>query len=905
MLTNATTLDKAIFCGNSIFVDMFVYETINPEELFNIIHTANLITFDTKRYEDGPGKLYKTERDLLMAYKYQWVDLFGTFVSEWYLAKHGWGRVNPKQYLSMSIFHRPTRHTLCNQYLVDLDLVNCHYEIVLSKLKELDMPCTHIERYCADVAKYRKEIAQYYNVSKDTAKQLFIRLIYGGTVNGWLKDNHLETHLVPEIVENISNELEDLIDVVWQGNQHIYTDIIDSDPTFFNGKTPSKKKRTIMAFWCQSIERYIQEQCIMHLVRTHNCLQKYFIPCQDGFMMRKEDYKPEYVDQLNTYIRDSLGMISRFIEKPFNERYIVHSPSMEHIYRPFNLLNAEDAQFAQYMIEVGFKYSDIISTGEDKIFEAYQYNGVYWESLPLHNGEFHKGRFDFLQSWCENKILLINRIHSHYYSKEIATLMDGINMEDTDLKDVLKTLQKELTKLNNDRSATQEQIDSKKNQIKGLTLMANVGKTIEKMNAHIKNLSKNGLRKNIIEIYLSKLHRSNIKWDANPELFAFENCIMDLSTGQFVQPRKEQYIKTSCGWAWDDEYPNSKVEKINTLVNSILPIESVRDYYLTYESTGLSGNKVQRVLINTGKGGNGKSILRELKNKVVGNYGMKIPNDVLCNSINGMGPNPVIANMSGKRSLYFSEPEDGKKIHSSTLKELTGDNTIVGRGLYSSKTEVIMIATLSGDCNTIPLFTDISEGSKQSMVRRLAVAPFITKAVTEDVYNASVDKTHLNIREDFAENTIWQDDHKQAYFHILLQAYQRFKTIKNVLDNLPEECKDRAMAHLNASCDIMSWINTELEPCDLETSKAWPLSVLYDRFKGNDRFKTYTKAEQRRYSRKYFIDLLQSANELKNNILKRDKRHGGVQLKTDCLIGYRFRSYGIIEDEDDERNFDT
>jgi hypothetical protein len=98
----------------------------------------------------------------------------------------------------------------------------------------------------------------------------------------------------------------------------------------------------------------------------------------------------------------------------------------------------------------------------------------------------------------------------------------------------------------------------------------------------------------------------------------------------------------------------------------------------------------------------------------------------------------------------------------------------------------------------------------------------------------------------------------------------------------------------------MAWVNTELEPCDIEGSRAWPLTVLYEKFKGNDRFRTYTKAEQRKYSRKYFIDLLQSAPELKNNILGRKKRHAGVQLSADCLVGYRFISYGIVDDEVDE-----
>jgi hypothetical protein len=257
-ITNLTTLDKELFGSKSIFENIFVYENVIPEKLFNIIHTAPLIEFNTKRYQDGPGKLYKTEKDLLVAYQYQWVGVIEHFISEWYLAKHGWGRINPKNYLSMSVFHRPTRHTLCADKLVDLDFVNCHYEIVLEFLKQLNLPFEHIEKYCNEVTRYRLEIASFFNVSKDTAKQLFIRLIYGGSINGWLRDNNITSHKVPEIIENISDELEELIDVVWKGNQHIYNDIINSEHTYFEGKTLSQKQRTIMAFWCQSIERYLQ-----------------------------------------------------------------------------------------------------------------------------------------------------------------------------------------------------------------------------------------------------------------------------------------------------------------------------------------------------------------------------------------------------------------------------------------------------------------------------------------------------------------------------------------------------------------------------------------------------------------------------------------------------------------------
>jgi hypothetical protein len=103
MTTNITTLDKTIFGSSTIFENVNVYEYINPEELYNVIHTAKLIDFDGTRHEGGIGKIYKTEKDFLIAYQYLWNEPLGCFVSQWYLKKHGWGRDYPVDNMSISI----------------------------------------------------------------------------------------------------------------------------------------------------------------------------------------------------------------------------------------------------------------------------------------------------------------------------------------------------------------------------------------------------------------------------------------------------------------------------------------------------------------------------------------------------------------------------------------------------------------------------------------------------------------------------------------------------------------------------------------------------------------------------------------------------------------------------------
>ena len=838
------------------------------------------------------AKFYKTERDLLVAYQYQWINLNSIFVSQWNLPKHGWGRILPRDYLSMSVFHRPTRHTLCNKQLVDLDLVNCHFEIVLSYMKNLNMECEHIEKYCVNVSHYREEIMKFYGVSKDAAKGLFIRLIYGGSLVGWKLEHAISTFEDPDILVDIAQELQEFMDVVWDNNQHIYKDLVTANPNYYKTCTKNKNKKTVMAFWCQSIERYIQEQCIQYLVNTYKFRINNFIPCQDGFMMKKEDFKPEHIESINIFIKEELKFVSKFIHKPFNESYKVSVPNMTHIYKPFSLKHLEDAQFATLLIDVGFKYNQIVTTGDSKCVDAYMYNNIYWEKIPLHNAEFQKGRFDYLENWCMEKIVLLRMMlqdsckNSHFTQSEL-----------TNLKLTKKTLKYELSALKKMRPLPQEDITNLEIKINAVDILIEEDIIITKSADKIRTLSRCSVRKSIVEILLGKLHINKIEWDNNPELFAFNNGIFDLSIGDFIKPVKEQYIKTTCGWNWDYEYDNTRVETIKELVTSILPDKPVHDYYLTYMSLGLSGNKVQRLVINTGTGGNGKSLLRELLNKTAGTYSMKIPTEVVCESIKASGANPIIASMDGMRTIYFSEPNSRQKLCAATIKEITGDSKIVGRHLYSTKSDVNIIATISADTNKVPPLDDNDPVNKDSILRRLVVIPFKTTAVTQEVYDAAENKTYLNIKKNYAENSNWMNEYKQAYFIILLHYYHFYKTIPNILDMIPNECQDRTTTYLNASCDIMSWINDEMVRVDIDKSDTIALKDIYALFKSNDRFKTFTKQDQRTYCQKYFINLLKSSKQLSPFIIESGKYHNKIRATQDCLIGYKY-----INDETDNTN---
>ena len=86
------------FTSPSIFTDVVVCEHVLPLDLHFVIHQTEEIQYrETKNLK----KYYQK-------YKYQYCAVLDCFLSEWKLKPHGYGRIHPKKWLSLSVFHRPT-----------------------------------------------------------------------------------------------------------------------------------------------------------------------------------------------------------------------------------------------------------------------------------------------------------------------------------------------------------------------------------------------------------------------------------------------------------------------------------------------------------------------------------------------------------------------------------------------------------------------------------------------------------------------------------------------------------------------------------------------------------------------------------------------------------------------------
>jgi phage/plasmid-associated DNA primase len=101
----------------------------------------------------------------------------------------------------------------------------------------------------------------------------------------------------------------------------------------------------------------------------------------------------------------------------------------------------------------------------------------------------------------------------------------------------------------------------------------NAKNTIEKISSFIgciTTLRKNHIRKSVIEDIIMFNTNNDIKFNTNPYLFAFNNCVFDLKQMKFVNSDPRFYITQTTGY---DYIPSTKIERaeLMTIIDSIFP----------------------------------------------------------------------------------------------------------------------------------------------------------------------------------------------------------------------------------------------------------------------------------------------------------------------------------------------
>jgi P4 family phage/plasmid primase-like protien len=283
--------------------------------------------------------------------------------------------------------------------------------------------------------------------------------------------------------------------------------------------------------------------------------------------------------------------------------------------------------------------------------------------------------------------------------------------------------------------------------------------------------------------------------NSKKHLVPFTNGVYDLLENKFRETKKDDYINLTMNYDFDE---NANNREVYTFLEQVLPTPAVRDYVLKKMSECLNGDipNTYFLMFIGDTGANGKSQLLNLMKLAMGDLGEKVEVTLLTRKRNNANEaNSEKIKLLNKRFAFLSEPEDGEKINIGLLKELTGSEEIVARGLYQESVSFVMEAKLFLACNELPEI----KGEDTALWRRIRVIDFPSRFVDEPKENNEY-KIDRTLPSRMREDVSW----RKTFIKILLDYY--YKDVKE-----PNEVQVKTNEYRQENNDFYNWLDENVE----------------------------------------------------------------------------------------------
>ena len=216
---------------------------------------------------------------------------------------------------------------------------------------------------------------------------------------------------------------------------------------------------------------------------------------------------------------------------------------------------------------------------------------------------------------------------------------------------------------------------------------------------------------------------------------------------------------------------------------------------------GMTGIREEKFILANGCGRNGKGLLNELFQAVLGNdYFYKLPVDVLQSKMDlSKGANPQVANMDNKRFILSSEPEENDKLRMNMIKDLTGGAEINARKLFQNECKVRMKQVQVLECNEKP---KLSGTMNPAVLERIVDVPFVSRFISDP---QDVDEeNNIYLINKHYKTFEFQQEHKCAMFKYILD-----NAVKELY--IPSIIKNRSANYVMDSDELYGWFSEHYE----------------------------------------------------------------------------------------------
>jgi len=333
-----------------------------------------------------------------------------------------------------------------------------------------------------------------------------------------------------------------------------------------------------------------------------------------------------------------------------------------------------------------------------------------------------------------------------------------------------------------------------------------------------KSINVNNWRTDVANTFICEVlgnQDENINFDSIDYLYHFKNTTLDLRDLTFRDRVKEDYCSIfGCHLGDRNE---DKIQLWDDIITSVFPCAEMKQTYLDIIINSFSGVVLQKFIIFNGSGSNGKGMLDNCFKFLHNQYYYKGACSDLCQPNKG-GSNPSLANCDKKRFCVYTEPNERDSLQVSTIKDMTGEDTINARKNYSNNTETKMGGVKIIECNKR---LKLSGDTGFSIQRRLIDLHFASTFKTKDgvssfdtPYHKEDNPTGYHMANTEYETNDWREEHCSDLFHYL---YDYMKEKGKVYKNLSQfvvckSVKDRTKEYIYDNNTFLAFIHNYCEP---------------------------------------------------------------------------------------------
>lgn len=317
---------------------------------------------------------------------------------------------------------------------------------------------------------------------------------------------------------------------------------------------------------------------------------------------------------------------------------------------------------------------------------------------------------------------------------------------------------------------------------------------------------KENVMKECRELFLDEEFANKV--DENKNLIAFSNGVFDTLTFEFRDGKPEDYISFCTNLEFHPDRPHESYpcwQELNKFIQDVLPAPDVREYFLAYLATSLSGcNEAQKFHILTGTGSNGKSMLMNLMSTAMGDYACKAPISLLTQARNkSAAAAPELVRMKGRRFVTMQEPDEQVPLNTGLMKELASSEKITARDLYAGSKQMLdfdLQARFNLACNEKPKINTQDGGTW----RRLVVVNFVSKFVADPrlPHEKPIDESFVQK----SQSKEWAE----AFLSYLVHLYIKGKGYRKLVP--PEKVMEYTSEYKEDSDVIAKFIREKIHP---------------------------------------------------------------------------------------------